>query len=74
MINLSNYPNLSTLANSLGGVRKAALNKKLLEKSEESWRKLTQDEVVILEQQVPYARKVMNALYLQEILYGYTEV
>ena len=70
MINLSNYPNLSTLANSLGGVRKAALNKKLLEKSEESWRKLTQDEVVILEQQVPYARKVMNAYVTQTaILY-----
>ena len=41
MIDLSNYPNLSNLANSLGGVRKAALNKKLLEGADESWRKLT---------------------------------
>ncbi len=70
MIDLSNYPNLNNLANSLGGVRKAALNKKLLERSEESWRTITQEEVVSLEQQVPYAKKIMNAYVTQTaILY-----
>ncbi len=60
MIDLSNYPNLSNLANSLGGVRKAALNKKLLEGADESWRKLTQQEVIQLEQEAPYAKQIMS--------------
>ncbi|MBQ7708288.1 MAG: hypothetical protein IJT72_11005 [Lachnospiraceae bacterium] len=61
MIDLSNYPNLNNLANSLGGVRKAALNKKLLEKSENSWRRFSQEEIVRLEEEVKFAKPVIKS-------------
>lgn len=65
MIDLTNYPNLNNLANSMGGVRKAALNKKLLENADNSWRRFSQEEVVRLEQEVKFAKPVMKGFVTQ---------
>ena len=61
-MDFSFYPNINTRVMGFGGVKKTAFNKKLLEKAEQSWNMMYPEELMRLEQEIPYALEICNSL------------
>jgi hypothetical protein len=64
MIDFNYYANIGNVATMLGGMKKAALNKKQLAAAEQSWDRLPQEVVMRINQEIPGGKQIMNSSYI----------
>jgi hypothetical protein len=64
MIDFNYYVNIGNVANLLGGMKKAAFNKKQLAAAEQSWDRLPQEVVMRINQEIPGGKQIMNMSYI----------
>lgn len=63
-MDFSRYPNISASATTLGGIKKTVFNKKALAQAEESWDRLSAEDIMHIEQQIPHATKVLSSFVM----------
>ena len=59
-MDLSMYPNLATIVQQLGGIKKTIVNKKRLQQSEEEFARIPADFLMKIEQEIPQGVKVFT--------------
>ncbi|MGN0436500.1 MAG: DUF6709 family protein [Wujia sp.] len=60
MIDLSRFPNIAMAAQTLGGIKETKLNKKAIAEQDQSWAALSEQEKMLIEQNLPMAKRVLN--------------
>lgn len=60
MTDFTRFPNLSQAILNLGGVKETKFNKKAISEMDNSWARLTEQEIMMIEQSLPMGRKVLN--------------
>lgn len=58
------YPNTQARVAELGKVKTTAFNKKTMQKAEESWQRITQEEMMQIEYEIQGAVKIGSALFM----------
>ena len=63
-MDFTNYPNILALADKLGGIKKTVLNKKLMEKAEQTWAQLTPEEIAQIEGEAASASQMLRSFIM----------
>ena len=60
-MDFSRYPNINAAAETLGGIKKTVFNKKALAEAEANWDRLSAEDILHIEQQIPHATKILSS-------------